>query len=237
MKCSVARENILRWSDGETPDDVLQREVEDHLAQCQPCKRWKEYLKVIQDGPEDMEIPPFELSQRVAEAIQEEEAKSPSRTAPSFRLVIAVALAVLVAFVGIYQFVSQNPPGGNIVEWVQTDGQAYKVIRRDSSASFDPSYLKPSTAPALQSKVSRQLAFLSDSLAIPLRTADESIDWEGLRGALEEQKIRIEAQPEFLAISGKLMEILQTDTRDVEIWVIQTTDSVLLFTLVGEGEW
>jgi hypothetical protein len=238
MKCSVVRKNILRWLDGETPDAMLQRDVDSHLARCERCTRWGEYLEVIENGPEDIEIPSFELSPRVAAAIQAEDARSPSRTVLSFRLSMAVILGVMVALAGIYRFVSQKPPEEVSIKWVQTDGHAYKVVRLDPAASFNSDYLKPPSTPALQSEVSRQLAFLSDSLASALRSANESLDWEALRGALEKQKIRVSStQPKFVVLSRQLAEVLQMDNRDAELWVIQTADSMLLFTLLGEGEW
>ena len=121
---------------------------------------------------------------------------------------------------------------------MQTDGQAYQVISSGSSTDFDPNYLKSMATPALQDQVSRQLGFLTDPLALALRNASESINWAGLRQELEEQELDIPGeQPEFLALSKQLTELLQTDGRDVEIWVIQPADSVLLFTLTENEEW
>jgi len=71
MKCSVVRKNILRWSDGEKPDVGLLKAVDEHLAQCESCTQWREYLKVFEDGPEGVKIPAFEMSSLVAQGIRE----------------------------------------------------------------------------------------------------------------------------------------------------------------------
>lgn len=123
------------------------------------------------------------------------------------------------------------------MEWVQVDGQSYQIISSDRSAVFDPDYLKSIATPALQSQVSRQLGFLTNPLASALRNVGESINWAELRQELEEQELEIPVeQPKFLALSKQFTQLLQTDTRDVEIWVIQPADSVLLFTLVEDEE-
>lgn len=238
MKCSIVRKNILLWSDGEAADAMLQKAVDDHLAQCKSCTRWREYLRVLEDGSEDAKIPPFEMSSQVAKAIQTSGVRNHPRFAPSLRLGAAVALGVLVVFAGISLLVLNNPWEKVRAEWVQADGQTYHVVRLDPSASFDPDYLKPLITSALQSEVRRQLGFLTDSLTSALHNADGSWDWEVLREALEEQKIRLsDAPPGFLVLSKRLTEVLRTDVRNAELWVIQPTDSVLLFTLVGDEKW
>jgi hypothetical protein len=40
--------------------------------------------------------------------------------------------------------------------------------------------------------------------------------------------------PKHLAISDALVELLKTDVRDVELWVIQPSASVLLFTIIAK---
>jgi len=121
---------------------------------------------------------------------------------------------------------------------VQTDGQAYQIISSGNSTDFDPNYLKSMATPALQSQVTRQLGFLTDPLASALRNASESMNWAELRRELEEQELDIHGeQPKFLALSKQLTELLQTDTRDVEIWIIQPADSVLLFALMEDEGW
>ena len=238
MKCSIARKNILLWSDGEAAEAMPQKAVDDHLAQCKSCTRWREYLRVLEDGAEDAKIPPFEMSSQVAKAIQTAGVRNHTRFAPSLRLGAAVALGVLVIFAGISLLVLNNPWEKIREEWVQVDGQEYHVVRLDSSASFDPDYLKPLITSALQSDIRRQLGFLTDSLASALHNADGDWDWEALHKALAEQKIILPDAPSgFLALSKRLAETLQTDARDAELWVIQPTDSVLLFTLVGDGKW
>lgn len=238
MKCSTARKNVLLWSDGEAADAILKKAVDGHLAQCESCIRWREYLRVLEDGAEDAKIPPFEMSSQVAKAIQTAGVRDHLRFAPSLRLGAAVVLGVLVIFAGISLLVLNNPWEKVREEWVQVDGQKYHVVQLDPSASFDPDYLKPLITSALQSDIRRQLGFLTDSLAFALRNIDGSRDWEALREALAEQKIILpDAPPEFLALSKRLTEVLQTDARDAELWVIQPTDSVLLFTLVGDEKW
>lgn len=241
MRCLAFRDNVLRWSDGEKPDAAHQKMTDEHLAQCESCARWKEYQAVLENGPEDKEIPPFKMSPRVEQAIRESavqaEASPRFRFVPSLRFSAAVSMIIMIALVGIYRFAIYRPSGAMKMEWVQVDGQSYQIISSDRSAVFDPDYLKSIATPALQSQVSRQLGFLTNPLASALRNVGESINWAELRQELEEQELEIPAeQPKFLALSKQLTQLLQTDTRDVEIWVIQPADSVLLFTLVEDKE-
>ena len=242
MRCSAFRENILRWSDGEKPDAAHQKMADEHLAQCESCTRWKEYQTVLENGPEDKEMPPFKMSPRVAQAIRESaiqaEASPRFRFAPSLQLSAAVSMVILIGLVGIYRFAIYKPSEAIRTEWVQSGGQSYQITSSDRSAVFDPDYLKSIATPALQSQVSRQLGFLSGPLASALRNVSESVNWAELRQELKEQELEIPGeQPKFLALSKQLTELLQTDARDVEIWVIQPADSVLLFTLVEDAEW
>jgi len=242
MRCSAFRTNILRWSDGEAPAVAQQKTADDHLAQCNSCAQWKEYQKVLENGPEDEEIPPFKMSPRVSQAIGEASMQAKAsprfRFVPSFQFSAAVSMIILIGIVGIYRFAIYKPSEAIRTTWVQTDGQAYQVISSGSSNDFDPNYLKSMATPALQNQVSRQLGFLSDPLASALRNASESMNWAELRRELEEQELDIHGeQPKFLALSKQLTELLQTDTRDVEIWIIQPADSVLLFALMEDEGW
>lgn len=197
---------------------------------------------MLENGPKDEEIPPFEVSPRVKQAIRESAVQA--ETSPRFRFMtslqfrVAVSMIILIGLVGIYRFAIYKPSEAISVEWVQVDGQSYQIISSDGSGVFDPDYLKSMATPALQSQVSRQLGFLSDPLASALDNISKSINWAKLRQELGEQELEIPAeQPKFLALSKQLTELLQTDTRDVEIWVIQLEDSMLLFTLMEDKEW
>ena len=233
---------MLRQWDGETLDSALQKEMNEHLAQCESCAQWQRYLKVIEDGHKDTEIPAFEMAPRVALAVREaaiQAESSPRFTfVPSLRLSAAVSMLLMIAFAGIYRFGIYEPSEAMRVEWMQSDGQTYQVISSNRSSALNPDYLRSAASPALQSQSRQQLGFLTDELALALRSASESINWEELRQELEDQELDVpNAQPEFLALSGKLTEFLQRDdTGDADIWVIQPVDSVLLFTLVEDGE-
>ena len=242
MKCSAFKENILRQLDGETLDSARQKEMDEHLAQCESCSQWRRYLKVIEDGREDTEIPSFEMAPRVSLAVREaaiQAESSPRFTfVPSLRLSAAVSMLLMIAFAGIYRFGIYEPSEAMRVEWMQSDGQTYQVISSNRSSALNPDYLRSTATPALQSQSRQQLGFLTDKLALALRSASESSNWEELRQELEEQELDVpNTQPEFLALSGKLTEFLKSDeTQDVDIWVIQPADSVLLFTLAEDGK-
>jgi len=239
MKCSVVRKNILRWSDGEKPDVGLLKAVDEHLAQCESCTQWREYLKVFEDGPEGVKIPAFEMSSLVAQGIREANIQAvPSarfQFVPSFRFSAVAAMVVLIALVGVYRFAIYESSEAIRMEWVQSNGQTYQVISSNRSSSFNPNYLKPMATPALQSQVRRQLGFLTDSLASALLDSRESINWEELHQELEDQELEIPGEePEFLVISEGLTQLLETDVRNEEIWIVQPADSVLMFTLVED---
>jgi len=144
-------------------------------------------------------------------------------------------MVVLIALVGVYRFAIYESSEAIRMEWVQSDGQTYQVISSNRSSSFNPNYLKPMATPALQSQVRRQLGFLTDSLASALLDSRESINWEELHQELEDQELEIPGEePEFLVISEGLTQLLETDVRNEEIWIVQPADSVLMFTLVED---
>ena len=128
MRCLAFRDNILRWSDGEKPDAAHQKMADEHLAQCESCTRWKEYHTVLENGPEDKEIPPFKMSPRVAQAIGESavqaEASPRFRFVPSFQFSAAISMIILIGLIGIYRFAIYKPSEAVRMEWVQADGRS-----------------------------------------------------------------------------------------------------------------
>jgi hypothetical protein len=120
--------------------------------------------------------------------------------------------------------------------------QGYQVVWLEKSAAFNPEDLNIPATPALrdghpdeEGLLRYQLGFLTADLAEALRKSLKSRNWEGVRQALMAQEMELPIQPpKHLAISDALVELLKTDVRDVELWVIQPSASVLLFTIIAK---
>ena len=121
----------------------------------------------------------------------------------------------------------------------EIDGQTYQVIWLDPAAAFKPKDLNVSNIPALQGDnhetkgyLRQQLGFLTDDLATALKKNLASANWEEVRDTLKVQEMELPTTPpKHLVISERLIELLDTDVREVELWIIQTNASVLLFTM------
>ena len=195
------------------------------------------YHQVLIDGPKQPPIPPCKLSPKVHRAIQDT-VPSERRSVPLFvafspQLRMGFA-AFAILFVGAFLFVSYWPSEEIKVESVEVNGQTYQVIWLAPAAAFDPIDLNGLTSPALREEkghLRQQLGFLTDHLAKALRKSLKSDNWVGVRDALKAQEMELPTTPpKHLVISEKLSELLETEVRDIELWVIQPNASVLLFT-------
>jgi hypothetical protein len=246
MKCSLVRDTILRQIDGDIFPATTLKAIDAHVEDCPACQGWRAFHRALVEGSAETDLPTFQLSPAVKGAIRN---TVPPARSKFWQLPIPlragiVAFAALVLLFGVFRYTSLQPSETLRIEPLRINGQNYRVLWLDANAPFSPADLELPTVPALQpeheagkGRIRQQLGFLTADLASALRESLKSPNWKKVRDALAAQEMELpNVAPKHLILSEPLIELLQKEPPEVELWVIQPKTSVLLFTIAQKIE-
>jgi hypothetical protein len=236
MKCSDVRQALIDRNCGEVLTPKVEKQIGGHIATCAECQNWQAYHQAFVPAAEDIKIAPFSVSEKVLQAIEQKKAAQTQHRPKAEKTPwwqpwwVGAAAGVAFASILIAALLTLNLKNSVKIESYEIDGHRYQVVWLDNSAEFNPADIDIPDITALQpSRTNRlriQLGILTDELADALHKKN----WNAIRDALKAQKMELPTvPPKQLVISGTLADLLQTETRDVELWVIQPTASMLVF--------